>query len=45
MFYRVFVVVEVRDLVVNQTKITFALISRRNISRTGKKAKYYIVGV
>lgn len=30
-----FVVVEVRDLVVNQSKITFALISRRNVSRTG----------
>ena len=32
-----FLVVEVRDLVVNQTKITFALISRRNVSRTGNK--------
>lgn len=30
-------VVEVRDLVVNEHKLTFALISRRNVSRTGKQ--------
>lgn len=43
MFFLCFLVVEVRDLVVNQNKLTFALISRRKISRTG--ARYHCRGI
>lgn len=41
----IYVVFEVRDLVVNQNQITFALVSRRNISRTGKRTYFILYNI